>query len=66
MDTKTASQENRSRIRESNEVHPRPHLYIVCAIKITQIFRRLGIPLTVIFLLVALEPAHYNGRGPSP
>ena len=24
-------------------------------------FRRLGIPLTVIFSLVALEPAHYNG-----
>lgn len=35
----------------------------VCTIKITQHFRRFGIPLTVIFLSTAHDPARNNRRG---
>ena len=38
----------------------------VYTIKITQKFRWLGVPRTDMFLLAALEPAHYNGCGPLP
>ena len=36
----------------------------VCTVEITQYFRRLGIPLSIIFTRAAREPAHNNGCGP--
>lgn len=38
-------------------------LNYVYALKITQQFRRLGIPSIVIFLRAARKPAYNNGRG---
>jgi hypothetical protein len=38
----------------------------VCTITIIQQFRRLGIPIAVIFPRAAREPAHSNGRVPLP
>jgi len=38
----------------------------VYSTRITQLFRRLGTPLIVIFLHAAREPAHNNGRGLRP